>query len=221
MPNDNAQLKELVHEAKDACRVKINALIQEVGEDDPGVTGLNASVKKTFDKFRIEGIWLNPIEFDQLQFVQHILAVRILPDGVFDDLKEAIEKLIRFLEEKILKAPLDALAATSTSDWNLKMLEALRQIRSTITRKKNAMAAAGNDPMDDAAFRKQDERFNNQIEVYRTKLKKNEVETDENDLRMVGLYDKLIGVVNTVPQFTGAYKLLNDFIEQKITDNPN
>ena len=219
MANDNTQLKSLVQEAKDACRIKIDALIAQLGNDNPEVAAMTQKLEKAFEKFKVEGIWIHPIEFDPIQLVQHILTIRILPDGALGDLRTAVDNLTRFLEEKVLEDPLRWLTEASTNDWNVKMLEALRLIRGDITRKKKSMADAGHDPMGNAAFRAQDERFTGQIEDYRTKLKNNEVDTNENDLKMVTLYDQLIGVVTTVTQFKEAYKALNDFIEKKISGN--
>lgn len=222
MASDNTQLKHLVHEAKDACRVKMDALTANVESDDPKIVELHEHLNTTFDKFKIEGLWLQPIPFDQVEFVKHILAIRMLPNGKLDDMQTQAQKLTKFLEEEILEKSLRTLSRSISSDiWNIEMLEALRKIRGNITRKKNAMADAGDDPMNNSAFRTQDERFTGQIEDYRTKLKNNEVITDENDLKMVGLYDQLIGVVDKISQFTGAYKLLNDFIEKKINSNPS
>ncbi|MCB9283564.1 MAG: hypothetical protein H6563_05765 [Lewinellaceae bacterium] len=221
MSADNTQLKSLVQEAKDACRVKVDALIAQLGSDDPDVIDIVQNLENTFEKFKVEGIWLHPIEFDPLQFVQHILTIRTLPDGALDELQTEVENLTTFLEDNILQESLRWLNHASTSDWNIKMLEAMRLIRGNITRKKKSMADSGDDPMENEEFQEEDDRFNNQIDDYRAKLKNNEIDTNQNDLKMVALYDRLIGVVETVVQFTGAYKLLNDFIEKKINGNAN
>ncbi|MBK8491345.1 MAG: hypothetical protein IPL49_10770 [Saprospirales bacterium] len=196
-------MKNLVHEAKDACRVKMDALTEKLDSNDPKLAQLHTHLNTTFDKFKIEGLWLQPIPFDQVKFVKHILAIRMLPNGVLADMEAQAQKLTKFLEEEVLEKSLRTLSRSISSDtWNVEMLEALRKIRGNITRKKNSMADAGDDPIQNSAFRTQDERFNGQLEDYRTKLKPHEVISDENDLKMVGLYDQLIGVVETMVQFT-------------------
>ena len=216
MATDNAQLKTLILEAKDACRVKIDTLIASLGKEDPGVKKLIKDLETVFEKFKIDGIWMNPIPFDEAKMLQHILFIRTSADGDLEGFSQLAKDLAAFLEAEVLKIPLQWLSEVSTSDWNLKMLEALRKIRSTITKKKNAMAEAGNDPMANPAFRTQDELFNIRVEDYRSNLKDNLVQTDENKVKTVGLLDQLIGSAPTVVKFTQYYKMLNDFIGKEI-----
>ncbi len=218
MATDNFKLKTLVLEAKDACRVKIDALIAgaELGKEDPKIKALIKSLETVFEKFKIDGIWMNPIPYDESKFLQKILFIRTATDGDLEEFTQLSKELALFLEKEVLHIPLQWLSDVSTSDWNVKMLEALRKIRTTITKKKTAMTAAGNDPLLDPAFRNQDELFNIRVEEYRVKLKSNEVTTDENDLKTVGLLDQLINSANTLPQFTKYYKLLNDFLKKEL-----
>lgn len=211
MSTDNNLLKTLLLEAQDACRIKIDAL------SDSSVAGqLRQDMEKLAVKFRLEGIWAQPITFDEVKLLQFIIAIRSLDNGAQAPLKEQISKLTHFLETEVLPEPLQWLTEATTSDWNIKMLEALRKLRGTITRKKNALAAAGTDPMDNAAFRNQDDIFNRQVEIYRTQLKDNVVSADENDLKTVGFMDQMINSVSDVARFTESYNWLNIFLEKKI-----
>lgn len=216
MATDNTKLKTLILEAKDACRVKIDALIADRGAEDADVKALIKKLETVFEKFKIDGIWMNPIPFDEAKFLQQILFIRTSADGDVNEFSKLVKELTQFLEREILVIPLEWLNDASTSDWNVKMLEALRKIRTTITKKKNTMADAGNDPLESPAFKDQDELFAIRVEDYRFKLKTNDVETDENDLKTVGLLDQLIGSAATVPQFAKFYKMLNDYIGKEI-----
>jgi hypothetical protein len=211
MSTDNNLLKTLLLEAQDACRVKIAAL-----DDTSAATQITATIENFSAKFRMDGIWARPITFDEVRLLQFIIAIRSLNNGDLAGLQAQVGQLAAFLENEVLPEPLDWLTQATTSDWNIKMLEALRKLRGTITRKKNALATAGSDPMDNAAFRKQDEIFNEQVEVYRDQLKEDVVSSDENDLKTVGFMDQMINSVSDVARFTESYNWLNIFLEKKI-----
>lgn len=216
MATDNTRLKALILEAMDACRVKTDAFSAVLSKDDPGLLALIKDTSAVFEKFKIDGLWMNPIPFDEAKLLQHILFIRTDAGTDLAAFSKLAKDLVQFLEKEVLKTPLQWLIDASTSDWNIKMLEALRKIRTTITKKKNSLAEAGTDPMQNNAFKVQDELFNTQVEAYRTKLKDNEVETDENKLKTVGLLDQLTGSAETVAKFTQFYKMLNDFIGKEI-----
>jgi len=212
MATDNIRLKALILEAMDACRVKIDAFAAVLSKDNPGLLALRKDTSAVFEKFKIEGIWANPIPFDEAKLLQQIVLIRTSAGDDFAGFSKLAKELTGYLETEVLKTPLQWLIDASTSDWNLKMLDALRNIRSTITKKKNSMAEAGTDPLQNAAFKAEDELFNEQVEVYRTKLKDNEVETDENKLKTMKDLASLINLSETVADFTGNYELLNEFI---------
>ena len=220
MPNDNPSLKALVLDAKDACRVKIDSLQTTLGEDAPELAVLNESMNQTFDKFRIEGIWLHPIPYDEPKLIERILFIRTLPDGSLEDLQKGVKALLDFLEE-VLKEPLDWLTEANTSDWNLKMLDALTRIRGTVTRKRKSLAEAGDDPMDANGFPELDANYNERLDDYRAKLKANEVQANENDIKTVKLLDQLIASSETSAKFIQYLKMLVRFLEEKTTVNPS
>lgn len=89
------------------------------------------------------------------------------------------------------------------------------EICTTITKKKNTMADAGDDPLESPAFKDQDELFAIRVEDYRFKLKTNGVETDENDL-IGGAARPIDRLKRYAPQFAKFYKMLNDYIGKEI-----
>lgn len=210
MPNDNATLKTLIMEARDACRLKTDTL----NRTDPAVARVIEDLHRTFDKFKADGIWVHPIPYDEPKLLQHILFIRTLTDGDTSDFIREAEELISFLEE-ILKEPVQWLAQAGTSDWNLKMLEALRKIRGAVTRKKKSLAEAGEDPMEKPGFPEMDEEFNTLIDDYRAKLKENEVQANENDIKSVGLMEQLLNSAGTAAKFIQYFKLLIKFLKEK------
>lgn len=211
MPNDNATLKSLVAEAKDACRVKLDTL----DKTDPGVIQADKDLQKTFEKFRIEGIWLQPIPYDESQLLQHILLIRTLTDGSVEEFVAEAKELVQLLEG-ILKEPILWSSENNTSAWNLKMLDALRKFRSTVTRKKKSLADAGSDPMNVPGFAQLDEEFNTLIDEYRSKLKENAVQANQNDTGAVGNLEQLINLAATAAKFIQYFKLAIKFIKEKI-----
>jgi hypothetical protein len=220
MPNDNPSLKALVLEAKDACRVKIDILKIALGDEAPELVTLNEAMNHTFDKFKLEGIWLHPISYDEPKLIERILFIRTLPDGSLEDLQKGVKELLDFLE-KVLKEPLNWLTEANTSDWNLKMLDALTRLRGSVTRKRKALAEAGDDPMDTAGFPELDANYNELLDDYRVKLKANEVQANENDIKTVKLLDQLISSSETSAKFIQYLKMLIRFLKEKTEANPS
>lgn len=217
MVTDNDRLKSLLFEAKDACRVKMEQLSKTRPEDDADLNEIDKTINEVFEKFRIEGIWAQPIPFDEGKLLQHILAVHTMDDeNLLPTFKAQVVSFKKYLEKEVLPKPLEALMDSLPSDWNMKMLEAIRLLRGSITRKKTDFTNQGNNPMDDDAFGIQDLHFAEAVELYRSKLKNNEVDTDQNDLKTMGYLNSMISSVSELVKFTQYYVLLNKFIDKKI-----
>jgi hypothetical protein len=211
MPNDNATLKSLIAEAVDACRVKIVSL----DETDPRVAEAAKKLEKTFAKFQLDNLYAQPIPYDEPLLLQHILLLRTSTDGSVDEFVAEAKKLSELLEE-IAKEPIKWLSENGGTAWNNQMLDALRKLRSTVTRKKNALANAGSDPMNVPGFPALDEEFNTNIDIYRTKLKDNSVQANGDDVKLSGQLEQLINMAVNAAKFIQYFKMAIKFIKEKI-----
>lgn len=211
MPNDNATLKSLIAEAIDACRIKIITL----DETDPRVVETSKTLEKTFAKFQLENLYAQPIPYDEPLLLQNILLIRTASDGSVDEFVTEAKKLNKLLEE-IVKEPIKWLSENGGSAWNNQMLDALRKLRSTVTRKKKALANAGSDPMNVPGFPALDEEFNTNIDIYRTRLKDNAIQANGDDVKLAGQMEQLINLAVNAAKFIQYFKMAIKFIKEKI-----
>jgi hypothetical protein len=85
-----------------------------------------------------------------------------------------------------------------------------------VTRKKNALANAGSDPMNVPGFPALDEEFNTNIDIYRTKLKDNSVQANGDDVKLSGQLEQLINMAVNAAKFIQYFKMAIKFIKEKI-----
>lgn len=217
MTTDNNYLKQLLFEAKDTCQGTMDKLSQSEQTQQAELKKIQAMIDEVFEKFRVDGIWTQPIPFDEARMLQFILSIHTLDEEMelLQEFKSRVMAFKRYLETEVLPKPLGTLMESAPSDWNLKMLEALRLLRGVITRKKTALTNAGHNPMDDDDFNEQDSHFATAVELYRDHLKENLVNTHEGDLKTINIVSGLINGVTEVDKFTQFYKLLNQFIDKK------
>lgn len=210
MPNDNATLKKLVAEAKDACRVKMNAL----DNTDPRVAQTEKDLEKVFDKFLIENLFSLPIPYDEPLLLQHILHIRTSGEGAVEEFVAEAKKLVELLEG-IVKEPILWLSEGGGSGWNNQVLDALRKLRSTVTRKKNTLANAGSDPANASGYAALNEDYNAHLDLYRAKLKDNSVSANEEDVKSVLGLEQLFTLAGSATKFIQYFKLTVKFLKEK------
>lgn len=218
MPSQNETLITLLRDVHQSCLTKLQTLQSAATGDTSSFSEAQAKITQLESDFNNEALWAHTLDYDNHELLQAIVAVKMAPDDDPDGFLEKTAHLIAYLRADIL----DKLQAFSrnadTSVWNQKMLDELLKMRRALRKTKNDLIGAGHDLENDSEFVDLENNFTALLADYRTYLRDNKVQSNEDDIRLIQLLIELVKSAATVKDFKAAYQTLNDFVKSQIPD---
>lgn len=216
MPTGNEELILFLKDAHQACQAKLEALeSQRDTVDQAQLKRTQSEVQALFEGFSHQGLWVHPVEYEKSKLLQSIVEIKMAPEHEPLSFLEKVAQLIDYLRDSVLPSAKAFLEQAGTSEWNLKMLDELLQIRRSLREAKHRFAEAGHNLEEDEAFLKLEEEFTALLAIYRALLRDDKLMSSEDDIRLLQLISGLLKSVGTVPDFKNAYRALNDFVAEK------
>ncbi|MCP3931407.1 MAG: hypothetical protein GY705_20165 [Bacteroidetes bacterium] len=220
MPNTNASLKEIIEDARLICKNKLLLIQTKFGGDHPEVSATQEEQTAVFSHFDNPEFWTVSIEMDEAILKEHIEKVdAISPDGL-EDYLNCIENLLDLLEEGIVEVVEEQLNAGIISDFNLKVLNALRKTRQIIGGRKRYFKNQGIDLGDDPDFQEMVSQQDKAIREYRKLLRSNAIVSKETDVNIVNRFGSEIRKATVLRLFFALYKALTRIIKRKLRTSP-
>lgn len=221
MPSQNETLITLLRDVQQSCLAKLQALQSNGTEADDRISATQARIAQLEKDFSDEGLWAHPLDYNNHELLQAIVAVKMAPEQDPDHFFEKADHLITYLSESILPKLQDFSANADTSVWNQKMLDELLKMRRALRKTKNDLIQAGEDLDNDAGFIDLEHTFTALLATYRQHLRENDILSNEDNIRLMQLLIDLIKTAATVAEFKTAYQTLNDFIESQLPATEN
>ena len=212
MPQAN-QLEMLLKRAKMVCTNKHDQVASSLnGTPSTRFIDLDNEQKSLFL------LLMKPTSFntempsiDKTELETQITALDVLDPSQFTEYLTLMESFLFYLKEKVLNQLLANEADNPTSDWNLKVLDALRGMRRKITGRKRFFKNKGKDIADDPIY-KQHKIIRND---YREKLKNNTVQSVATDEMVLQKFKKDIAKLTLITTFMDMIGKTNAFMEEK------
>jgi hypothetical protein len=215
MPN-NDQFKTVLHDARLICRSKFNAVKAIHGENNTEVVNIQNDLKDVYRQFDNPAVWTQSLTYDHMEVMNLILKVGVADPNDLANFLKVTKELLDVLEEEVLKDPLEKIREMQPSDWNVKVLNAMRRTHQRIAGREVYFRNRGQDPHHDPEYVTMDTNHKEKAAEYRILLNTNGVQSTESDEILISGFGELIKKSEVYIQFKGLYKGYADFIVTKI-----
>lgn len=216
MTTDNERFKTILHDARLICLNKLQQVQAQFGKEHTEVAALESEMNAVIGHFDNPALWLNPIPFDEMEITTYITQVDATNPGDLPSFKENVRNFIAYLNDQVLKAPISSMESNNTSDFNLKVLDALTQCQRNIGGRKVFFKNQGTDLDNDPAFQEKQNEQRPAMDRYREALKTNEVQSVESDWIIFNRISEAIRQATVLVQFFAIYDLLTKTIKSKL-----
>ena len=215
MPQDT-QLKTLLEKARNVCMHKHNQVAASInGTPSQKFIEVSAEQDSLFVKLSQPALMEEGIVvIDKTELSEKITAVDVLNPSQFNEYLTAIASFFAYLKENVLVHLPVPVAASQTTDWNLKVLDALRGMRRKITGRKRFFKNQGTDITNDLVYQKHKSTRNN----YRDKLKNNEIQSVATDEITLLKFKDDIAEMTILASFMDTLGKTNTFMNEKLQE---
>lgn len=221
MPSKNETLITLLRDIHQSCLAKLKALEGTEAAEDDRISEALDQITQLESDFNDEALWSHPLDYNHHELLQAIVAVKMAPEQDTDHFIEKVNHLLAYLTDHILSKLQDFSTNADTSVWNQKMLDELLKMRRALRQTKNDLIQAGADLGNDAAFAELETTFTALLADYRKLLRDNDIQSNEDHIRLMQLLIDLVKTAASVADFKTAYQTLIDFVKSQIPANEN
>ncbi|MCB0637006.1 MAG: hypothetical protein KDC54_10340 [Lewinella sp.] len=214
----NDRLKSILHDIHSLTLVKLEKFR---ADDNPDVTALDTletRVKTAFDQFTRPEQWVNVIAFNEDEVLELFLALEDVEPPDLDKFQDEVGNCITFVEMLFADAtPIDGAATKggTQNPWNLKALEALRNIQFKIVGRINFFRGQGIDVVQDPAYQDIRAELDPAWDAYRTGLENDTLTADNTDVILLNKFAEAIAASTAVPAFYELLRKLTRYLEKR------
>lgn len=214
--NTNAALKALLLNARLIYLVKKQQVNAPPGAPTTKCELLDQKYQTLFGHLANPQLWSKPIPFAAGTIASPVLALDQVDASNTNDFLQKAQALYDLLTNSLLQTPLAAIATTSTSTWNIKMLNALRLILQTIDGRKAFFKRQGTDLDQHDTFPQMETQQLQLMTTYRQLLKSDAIKATESRVRNVKTRNGGLANESHLDGFLKKYNNLNKYISKQV-----
>jgi hypothetical protein len=217
MKTDNERLKLIIHDVRLIYLSKLQ-LVQSVhGISNADIVALSTEMQTAINHFDNPTLWMAPIPFDDDKITSAIVAIDTCPPTDLPKFFEAVRTSIDSLKSEVITLPVAEIVNTLTSDFNLKVLDALQQAQRNIGGRKIFFKRnQGVDLEKDPTFIPMQAEQRPVSTEYRRALTNNEVQSTESDVLIFRRIGDAIQQSTLLGKFFSAYQMLTNSMRSKL-----
>ncbi len=216
MQTDNQRFKILLHDARVICLNKLQMVQAKFGASQADLTALAKEMDTTTGHFNNPVLWMNPIPFEEAEIMDYVLKIDSSDPADLPGFLGLMRQFIAYLEDKVLKAPLESALAITVSDFNLKVLDALLIAQRNIAGRKVFFRNQGTDLDTHADFIPLQQAQTSVLVSYRKALNENTVQSTESDVIIFDRIAEGIKKSDVLTKFFDFYKMLTSTMKSKL-----
>ncbi|MCB0631105.1 MAG: hypothetical protein R2824_05210 [Saprospiraceae bacterium] len=189
MAETNQRLKAILQDARVICLSKYQVLEERLGIDDPDVIKIKQDLDTGFEHFNEPSIWMRTIHFQENEVMTFFLKIDGDDGSDVQRFHDTIHEFFDYLKERTEEPQSKDLELGQTTDFNLQVLDVLRQNQHKIRGRKQFFKNQGTDLDQHANFLKLQQHQDEVQGKYRQALETNAVlskETDKLIFRNIG-----------------------------------
>jgi len=175
------------------------------------------TILKYFDN---PDVWLEPIEFDQVEFTESINKIDATDTTKWPVFKQSMDGFISFIKDHFEINFENEIAAdiieTPRTNLNLETLEVLRLSRHAINGRISFFKGQEIDVDNHAAFQKSNTERKELWKKYRDSLRKNEIDSTEQHVRMLNRVKLVIPGIKEFPKLIQLNTSYINFIKKQL-----
>jgi hypothetical protein len=217
MSKNNA-LQALLFNARLICLVKFKAVESKLTASNPSVQKLHKEYYSLFAHFSNPKFWSQDITLIPGKLSPLILEVDAADPAATTDYLVKAQKLYDFLKKDLLKSAIAGVGSTSTSTWNLKMLNALRIVLQQEDGREAFFKKQGTNLDQHQEYQEMKSRHLQLMATYSELLTSNAVTATEKKVENVKKRGNNIEQSTQLSVYFDHYQKLSEYINTQITD---
>lgn len=216
MTTDNERFKVILHDARLISLSKFQMVEAKFGATNADLIALGKEIDTSVGLFNDPAVWVSPIPFEEEKITQYMIEIDAADPGDLNKFLKLMRDFMAYLKDEVLKASRIERKSVSVSDFNQKVLNAIRIAHQNIDGRKAFFKNRGIDLSTNPQFITLQKDQQETWATYRNALVNNIVQSKETDVLIFKTIGGSIKQSTQVANFLNYYAKLTETMKKKI-----